>query len=47
MKPDSVANDNRFLVIKFCVIQNLKKKTTSTLKSRTVFKSIQLLQKST
>ena len=45
IKPGSVANDNRFLVIKFCVIQKFCEKMTGTLKSHTDFKAIWLLQK--
>ena len=47
IKPGFVANDNKFLVIKFCVIQIFVLKMTGTLKSHTDFKTIQLLQKST
>ena len=47
IKPGSVANDNRFLMIKFCVIQKFCAKMTGTLKSHTDFKTIWLLQKST
>ena len=45
IKLGSVANDNRFLVNKFCVIQRFYEKITSTLKSHTDFKIIRLLQK--
>ena len=45
MRPGSVANDYRFLVIKFCVIQKFCEKITGTQKSHTDFKTIPLLQK--
>ena len=44
IKPGSVAKDNIFLVIKFCVIQKFCEKMTGTLKSHTDFKTIRLLQ---
>ena len=45
IKLGSVANDKRFLVIKFCVIKKFCEKIAGTLKSHTDFKTIQLLQK--
>ena len=45
IKSGFVANDNRFLVIKFYVIQKFCEKMTGTLKSPTDFKIIRLLRK--